>query len=59
MEQRVNIEQILPEALKALYGLAVILNKSMLSPIQKHLIKVRVSQLTHVHSVSICTLKNL
>jgi AhpD family alkylhydroperoxidase len=45
MEQRINIEQTQPQAYKALYGLAVILSKSGLSPIVKHLIKVRVSQI--------------
>ena len=51
MEQRVNIEQAQPQAYKALYGLAVILSKSTLSPIQKHLIKVRVSQ---INSCAFC-----
>jgi AhpD family alkylhydroperoxidase len=45
MEQRVNIEQTQPEAWKALYGLATSLSKSTLSPIQKHLIMVRASQI--------------
>jgi len=45
MEQRVNIQQTHPEAYKALYSLAAGLNKSGLSPILKHLIKVRASQL--------------
>src|SRR5665213_626434 len=51
MEQRVNIEQTQPEAWKALYGLAIILSKSTLSPIQKHLIMVRASQ---INSCAFC-----
>jgi AhpD family alkylhydroperoxidase len=51
MEKRVNIEQAQPEAWKAIYGLAVILSKSALSPIQKQLIKVRASQ---INSCSYC-----
>jgi len=45
MEQRVNIQQTQPEAWKALYNLAGILHKASLSPIQKHLIMVRTSQI--------------
>ncbi|HTN44880.1 MAG TPA: carboxymuconolactone decarboxylase family protein [Flavipsychrobacter sp.] len=45
MGQRVNIQQAQPEAWKALYSLAGILSKSSLTPIQTHLIKVRVSQI--------------
>lgn len=45
MEQRVDIEHTQPEAWKSLYQLAVILGKSSLSPIQKHLIMVRTSQI--------------
>ncbi len=51
MEQRVNIERTQPEAYKALYHLAIILNKSNLTPIQKHLIKVRASQ---INSCAFC-----
>ena len=51
MEQRVNIEHTQPEAWKSLYSLALILNKSTLSTIQKHLIKVRVSQ---INSCAFC-----
>ena len=51
MEKRVNIEQTQPEAWKAVYGLAVVLSKSALSPIQKQLIKVRASQ---INSCSYC-----
>jgi AhpD family alkylhydroperoxidase len=52
MEQRVNIEKAQPEAYKAIYGLSVILSKSSsLSSIQKHLIKVRTSQ---VNSCAFC-----
>jgi AhpD family alkylhydroperoxidase len=45
MEQRVDIERTQPEAWKSLYQLALILNKSALSPILKHLIMVRTSQI--------------
>lgn len=45
MDQRVNIQQTLPEAYKTLYNLSGIISKSSLSPIQKHLISVRASQL--------------
>ncbi|TDH28565.1 carboxymuconolactone decarboxylase family protein [Segetibacter sp. 3557_3] len=45
MEQRINIETASSEAWKALYALSVITSKYDLSPIQKHLIKVRVSQI--------------
>jgi AhpD family alkylhydroperoxidase len=45
MEQRVNIQHTQPEAWKALYNLAGILSKSSLTPVQTHLIKVRVSQI--------------
>jgi AhpD family alkylhydroperoxidase len=51
MERRVNIEHAQPQAYKALYDLAIILNKSSLTPIQKHLIKVRVSQ---INSCAFC-----
>jgi len=45
MEQRVNIEQSLPQVWKAMYGLEASLNKSGLTATQKHLIKIRASQL--------------
>src|SRR3954468_15463978 len=45
MEQRVNIEQTQPATWKAMYGLSVAVNKSSLSPILKHLVKVRTSQI--------------
>jgi len=45
MEQRVNIEQSQPETWKAMYNLSAVISKSTLSPILKHLIKVRVSQI--------------
>ncbi|MEI9943557.1 MAG: carboxymuconolactone decarboxylase family protein [Chitinophagaceae bacterium] len=51
MEQRVNIQESQSEAWKALYNLAVILNKSNLSPILKHLVKVRTSQ---INSCAFC-----
>jgi len=51
MEQRVNIEQTKPEAWKAMYGLSAVVSKSRLSPIQKHLIMVRTSQ---INSCAFC-----
>jgi AhpD family alkylhydroperoxidase len=45
MEQRINIEKTFPEAYKAMLTLTAVLNKSTLTPIQKHLIKVRASQI--------------
>jgi AhpD family alkylhydroperoxidase len=45
MEQRINIEKTRPEAYKAVLTLAGVLNKSTLTPIQKHLIKLRASQI--------------
>lgn len=51
MEQRVNIQHAQPEAYKALYNLAGILSKSTVSPILKHLIKVRASQ---INSCAFC-----
>jgi len=45
MEQRVNIEQTQPATWKAMYGLSIAVNKSSLSPILKHLVKVRTSQI--------------
>src|SRR5689334_2794923 len=51
MEQRVRIEQAKPEAWKAMYALSVVVNKSKLSPIQKHLIMIRASQ---INSCAFC-----
>jgi len=51
MEQRVNIQHAQPEAWKALYGLSTVVSKSSLSPIQKHMIKVRASQ---INSCAFC-----
>ena len=51
MEQRPSIEQTQPEAWKALYALAVVVDKSSLSPIQKHLIMIRTSQ---INSCAFC-----
>ena len=51
MEQRVDIERTQPEAWKSLYQLSLILNKSDLSPILKHLIMVRTSQ---INSCAFC-----
>lgn len=45
MEQRINIEKTLPEAYKSMLNLTTVLSKSTLTPIQKHLIKVRASQI--------------
>ncbi len=47
MEQRVNIEQTQAEAWKALYGVAIAVGKSSLTPIQKHLIMIRTSQINN------------
>jgi AhpD family alkylhydroperoxidase len=45
MQQRVNIETAKPEAYKALYRLSGAIASKHLSPIQKHLITMRASQL--------------
>lgn len=45
MEQRVNIEKTQSESWKAMYALAIVVSKSSLSPIQKHLIMIRASQI--------------
>lgn len=45
MEQRTNIQQTKPEAWKSLYSLSTVLGKSGLTPIQKHLISMRTSQI--------------
>jgi len=51
MEKRVNIEQAKPEAWKAMYSLSVVLSKSGLTAIQKHLITMRTSQ---INSCAFC-----
>jgi len=51
MEKRVNIEQSKPEAWKAMYNLSAVLSKTALSPIQKHLITMRTSQ---INSCAFC-----
>jgi AhpD family alkylhydroperoxidase len=51
MENRVSIEQALPEIWKAMYGLAGMVGKSSLSPIQKSLIMIRASQ---INSCAFC-----
>jgi AhpD family alkylhydroperoxidase len=51
MENRVNIEQTLPKAWKAMYHLSVTLSKSELPAIQKHLISMRTSQ---INSCAFC-----
>ncbi|RYG35264.1 MAG: carboxymuconolactone decarboxylase family protein [Chitinophagaceae bacterium] len=45
MEKRVNIQQSQPDMYKAMFALSAAVSKSKLSLIQKHLIKVRASQL--------------
>lgn len=45
MEQRVNIAEAMPEAYKAMYHLSTVLNKTDIAPIQKHLLKIRASQI--------------
>ncbi len=45
MESRIQINKVAPEAYKAMLGLEGFLAKSTLSPIQKELIKIRVSQI--------------
>lgn len=45
MQQRVNIEQTLPNVFKAMYHLSGSLRDSSLSPVQHHLISMRASQL--------------
>ena len=45
MKQRLDIEQQLPEVWKAMYSLSGSVNKTSLTPIQKHLIKLRASQI--------------
>jgi AhpD family alkylhydroperoxidase len=45
MEKRVNIQQIQPQAYKAMYGLEAYLSGSTISKTHKHLIKIRASQI--------------
>lgn len=45
MQQRVNIEKTLPGVWKAMYHLSGAITSSTLTPIQKHLITMRASQL--------------
>ncbi len=45
MEQRIIMEKTRPEAYKAVLALSAVLNKSNLTSIQKHLIKLRASQI--------------
>jgi AhpD family alkylhydroperoxidase len=45
MEKRINIEQLEPEAYKAMYGLGRYLSTGKLTIIQQNLIKIRASQI--------------
>jgi AhpD family alkylhydroperoxidase len=45
MQQRVNIEQTKPEVWKAMYHLSTAISKSAITPIQRHLISIRASQI--------------
>jgi len=45
MEHRVKIQDAQPKAWQAMYGLENYLSKISLTPIQKHLIKIRASQI--------------
>src|SRR4051812_39552136 len=45
MEQRIDIERAQPQVWKAMYALSGVISKFTLSPIQKHLIMVRTSQI--------------
>lgn len=47
MKQRINIQEVLPHAWKAMYALSVSLGKTSLTPIQQHLVKVRASQINN------------
>ncbi len=51
MEQRLNIEKTQADAWKAMYTLAVVVSKTSLTPIQKHLIMIRASQ---INSCAFC-----
>ena len=51
MEQRASIEHTLPQAYRAMYGLSAVVSKFSLTPIQKHLVKVRASQ---INSCAFC-----
>lgn len=43
--ERINIEKTRPESYKAVLQLSNVINNSILTPIQKHLIKIRASQI--------------
>lgn len=45
MSQRLNLQHAAPEAYKAMFALEKYLGTTQLTPIQKHLLKVRASQL--------------
>ncbi|TVT40461.1 carboxymuconolactone decarboxylase family protein [Hymenobacter setariae] len=45
MSQRLNLQHVAPEAYKAMFALEKYLGTTQLTPIQKHLLKVRASQL--------------
>ncbi len=45
MEKRINIDALLPDAMKSMYTLSVTAGKSNLTHIQKELIKIRASQI--------------
>lgn len=51
MDRRINIETVHPDAYKAMINLAGIVSKTSITPIQKHLISVRASQ---INSCSFC-----
>jgi len=51
MENRVNIEQTLPQAWIAMYGVEASLSKSSLTTAQQHLIRIRASQ---INSCAFC-----
>lgn len=55
MENRVNIEQTLPQSWKAMYGVEASLSKSSLTATQKHLIRIRASQ---INSCAFCINKH-
>lgn len=45
MEKRIKMDELLPDAMKSMYNLAVTTGKSNLTHIQQELIKIRASQL--------------
>jgi AhpD family alkylhydroperoxidase len=45
MQQRVSIEKTQPEVWKAMYHLSGVITSSTITPIQKHLLKIRASQI--------------